>query len=59
VDVVTMRAVRADREIWTTIDALLAPRGRVLWFGGDPAAIESTTLAPVDHTDTVLVVARR
>ncbi len=59
VDIVTMRAVRADREIWTAIDTLLAPTGRVLWFGGDPAAIDSTTLAPVDRTDTVLVVARR
>jgi 16S rRNA (guanine527-N7)-methyltransferase len=59
VDVVTMRAVRADREIWMTVEALLAPGGRALWFGGDPAAIESTTLAPVDRTDIVLVVAHR
>ena len=59
VDVVTMRAVRADREIWTTIDALLAPRGQVLWLGGDPEAIETTTFAPVAHEDAVLVIARR
>jgi 16S rRNA (guanine527-N7)-methyltransferase len=59
VDVVTMRAVRADREIWATIDALLAPRGRVLWLGGDPEAIEMTPFAPVTHDDAVLVLTRR
>jgi 16S rRNA (guanine527-N7)-methyltransferase len=59
VDIVTMRAVRADREIWATIDALLAPHGQVLWLGGDPEAIETTTFAPVTHEDAVLVIARR
>jgi 16S rRNA (guanine527-N7)-methyltransferase len=59
VDVVTMRAVRADGEIWKAIEVLLAPGGRVLWFGGDRGAIEGTSLAPVASNDVVLVLARR
>jgi 16S rRNA (guanine527-N7)-methyltransferase len=31
-DLVTMRAVRADEEIWEGISAVLAPAGRILWF---------------------------
>jgi 16S rRNA (guanine527-N7)-methyltransferase len=59
VDIVTMRAVRADREIWMAVDALLAPAGRVLWFGGDLDVLGSTSFTPVAHTDVVLVLARR
>jgi len=33
-DLVTFRAVRADRELWRAVDRLLADGGRVLWFGG-------------------------
>jgi 16S rRNA (guanine527-N7)-methyltransferase len=31
---VSLRAVRADQDLWQVIRHLLAPRGRVLWFGG-------------------------
>ncbi len=31
-DVVTMRAVRADVDMWRGIDRLLNPAGRVVWF---------------------------
>jgi 16S rRNA (guanine527-N7)-methyltransferase len=40
-DLVTLRAVRADRRLWTTILAFLRPGGRVFWFGGMAAAIEA------------------
>jgi 16S rRNA (guanine527-N7)-methyltransferase len=33
-DVITFRAVRADLGLWRAVDHLLAPGGRVLWFGG-------------------------
>jgi 16S rRNA (guanine527-N7)-methyltransferase len=33
-DVITFRAVRADQGLWRAVDRLLAPTGRVLWFGG-------------------------
>lgn len=33
-DVVTMRAVRADRAIWQAVVDLLVAGGQVLWFGG-------------------------
>ncbi len=32
VDVISMRAVRADRGIWAGVDRLLAPAGMMLWF---------------------------
>ncbi|HET9370930.1 MAG TPA: RsmG family class I SAM-dependent methyltransferase [Vicinamibacterales bacterium] len=34
VDIVTLRAVRADRRLWTGIRAFLSRGGRVFWFGG-------------------------
>src|SRR5262245_4329325 len=33
-DIISMRAVRADASIWQGVWAVLAPRGRVFWFGG-------------------------
>jgi 16S rRNA (guanine527-N7)-methyltransferase len=59
VDVVTVRAVRADRQIWMTVDALLAPAGHVLWFGGTAEAIDGSMFVPVAHPDVALVLARR
>ncbi|ODS58672.1 MAG: hypothetical protein ABS36_03840 [Acidobacteria bacterium SCN 69-37] len=53
-DLVSFRAVRADRALWQTVDRLLAHRGRVLWFGGAghevppayaPTAVIGTTTA--------------
>jgi 16S rRNA (guanine527-N7)-methyltransferase len=37
-DVVTMRAVRMDGEVLAGITALLAPGGRLLWFGSRQAS---------------------
>jgi 16S rRNA (guanine527-N7)-methyltransferase len=34
VDVVTMRAVRADRDVWSGVAATVRPGGRFFWFGG-------------------------
>lgn len=39
-DLVTFRAVRSDRGLWTAIDALLVPAGRVFWFGGAGQIVE-------------------
>ena len=33
-DVLTLRAVTATHALWTSMSALLAPAGRVFWFGG-------------------------
>jgi 16S rRNA (guanine527-N7)-methyltransferase len=38
-DLVTMRAVRADADLWASIAAVLQPAGRVLWFGGTEASV--------------------
>jgi 16S rRNA (guanine527-N7)-methyltransferase len=40
-DVVTFRAVRADAVLWRAVDLLLAPAGRILWFGGIGQTIEN------------------
>ena len=32
-DLITLRAIRADRRLWTSIQAFLRPAGRVFWFG--------------------------
>ena len=37
VDVVTLRAVSAEVELWGSIRKLLRPGARVFWFGGGPA----------------------
>lgn len=34
VDVVTFRAVKADRMLWDFVDRVLIPEGHALWFGG-------------------------
>jgi 16S rRNA (guanine527-N7)-methyltransferase len=44
-DVVTMRAIRADRAIWRGLEGLLSPRGRVLWF------VDGTNTEPVEIPD--------
>lgn len=39
-DIVSFRAVRADKGLWEAVAALLKSGGRVFWFGGQ---LESTT----------------
>jgi 16S rRNA (guanine527-N7)-methyltransferase len=38
-DLVTMRAVRSDDELWVAMRTLLRPGGQVLWFGARKEAI--------------------
>ena len=38
-DLVTLRAVRADGDLWASMAAVLQPRGRVFWFGGAEGAV--------------------
>ena len=42
-DVVTLRAVRADRALWKAVTGILRPGGRVLWFGAGQDAGSSIT----------------
>jgi 16S rRNA (guanine527-N7)-methyltransferase len=45
-DLISLRAVRADRGIWRAVDELLKEDGRVLWFGGVGQSTETNlTLA--------------
>jgi 16S rRNA G527 N7-methylase RsmG len=55
-DLITFRAVRADRRLWTGIQAFLRPAGRVFWFGATPAAtgdahlpFELVSVEPLTH----------
>ena len=38
-DLVTLRAVRADADLWASIAAIMQPAGRVFWFGGAEASV--------------------
>lgn len=57
-DLVTFRAVRPDKGLWRAIDGLLAPHGRVLWFGGVGDAVESRVFAVTAHADPVAIIER-
>lgn len=46
VDLVTLRAVSAEVELWGSIRKLLRPGGRVFWFGGRPAELASPVTVP-------------
>lgn len=52
-DLVTLRAVRADRGIWRAVDELLSRDGRVLWFGG----VGQTTDIDISQADVIGSVA--
>lgn len=41
-DMITFRAVRADADLWGAVDRLLAPKGRILWFGGVGQSTETS-----------------
>lgn len=57
-DVISFRAVRADAALWSTVQTLLAPEGRVLWFGGIGQIIENSELAKGQEGRFVSVVSR-
>ena len=50
VDIVTLRAVRADRRLWQTFQALLRPHGRMFWFGERDSSIPLTMVKQATHT---------
>ena len=63
---VSIRAVRADSELWDSVNSLLAPGGRILWFktasdapGADlgPFAIEATY--PLGPTSELALLRRK
>lgn len=45
-DVVTVRAVRADRRLWSAIVGLLKPSGRIFWFGSAGGPEVGSALLP-------------
>jgi 16S rRNA (guanine527-N7)-methyltransferase len=49
-DLVTLRAVRPDDEVWAATSELLRPSGRVLWFGARendiPPVLQSVAVRP-------------
>lgn len=57
-DLITFRAVRADKDLWSAIEALLAPGGRVFWFS-DEQEIESGLLIESRRVGPVVIVERR
>lgn len=63
-DLVTVRAVRLDRNFWTTTATVLRPAGHVLLFGTAsdpslPSGFELVASVPVQGTTAVITLARR
>lgn len=58
-ELATLRAVRADAGLWAAVDELLAPGGRVFWFGGIGQPVESGVFEAVEQADVVAVLSRR
>lgn len=50
IDIVSFRAIRADRGIWTTARGLLRPSGRVFWF---TSAGEKTQIMLFNQINTI------
>ena len=57
-DLVTVRAVRMDRESIEAIAALMKPGGRLFWFG-TLKEVTGAVLAPLSHVETRPLVASR
>ena len=57
-DVISFRAVRADAGLWSAVDSMLAPAGRVLWFGGIGQTIETAKMVHRSGDSSVAVVCR-
>ena len=63
VDLLTLRAVRADVRLWQTFQGLLRSTGRVFWFGVRGSSIPATMVAKSTHAlhhsrATVTVIGR-
>lgn len=52
-DIVTLRAVRADRRLWSALQTFLRPGGRVFWFGGGTTGPESLPAFELVATETL------
>lgn len=52
-DLVTLRAVRADRRLWSALQTFLRPGGRVFWFGGGTPGPESLPAFELVGTETL------
>jgi 16S rRNA (guanine527-N7)-methyltransferase len=46
-DIVSLRAVRADRKLWRGLQALLKPGGRLFWFGAGAAPQTDAIIPPL------------
>jgi 16S rRNA (guanine527-N7)-methyltransferase len=57
-DLVTMRAVRADERLWSAVQALLSPAGRVLWFVAPGETLPSGFEVIAQHSAVTLIEAR-
>jgi 16S rRNA (guanine527-N7)-methyltransferase len=57
VDLVTMRAIRANSQTWSVVSWLLKSRGRLLWFGGVAEQLPPTLTLAESHG--TLIVAER
>ena len=53
-DLVTCRAIRPDDQLWEAVMGLLAPAGRVLWFGGAAEIPASFSVEERDGSTVVL-----
>ena len=52
-DIVSVRAVKADRRLWEAVQAFLAPAGRVFWFTTTQAA---PLVTPPLHVDSIIAL---
>ncbi len=58
-DLVSVRAVRADGELWAAVDRLLKVGGRVLWFGSIGQRAETGCLLEVGRVGAATALERR
>jgi 16S rRNA (guanine527-N7)-methyltransferase len=56
-DLVSVRAVRPDRRLWNSIQGLLKPGGRVLWFDSAAGKTRPTLLPPLAVASRTMLVA--
>ena len=54
-DTLTIRAVRADKRLWTTVASFLRPGGRVLWFT-TPAGLAAPDVGPRLAVESVVML---
>jgi len=55
-DLVTLRAVRADRKLWRGLQAFLRPGGRLFWFGAGATPPTEAIIPPLALASTESLV---